>query len=335
MIIDCHIHTVATAHGEGFVSPYLLKSPGFRTLMRTLGVSDIAGKVGAVADREIERALMATINQARWLDAAVVLALDAVHRRGGERDVANTHLWVSNDHVMRLAAGHPRVLFGCSVHPYRTDALAELERCVSGGAVLMKWLPITQDFSPADRRCYPLYEAMAHHKLPLLCHTGFEHSLPMLSPLYADPRLLEPALRMGVTVIAAHCGTRDVPVVETDHVPTFIRMTREFERLYGDTAAMNQTQRSYAYRPLLRDPIARARLVHGSDWPLPIMPPVTQLGPRRSLSTLAYRNTLDRDMLIKQMLGLEQDYWTRAATLLRLPSRALVGSTAAAPHLVA
>jgi predicted TIM-barrel fold metal-dependent hydrolase len=100
------------------------------------------------------------------------------------------------------------MLFGASVHPYRKDALAELERCIANGAVLLKWLPIVQDFDPSDRRCIPIYEAMAHHGLPLLSHTGGERSLPNLNKDMADPMLLMSAIERGVTGIAANCGTR-------------------------------------------------------------------------------------------------------------------------------
>ena len=44
--------------------------------------------------------------------------------------------------------------------------MAELERGLAAGAVLLKWLPIVQNFNPADPRCFPVYEALAHHKLP-------------------------------------------------------------------------------------------------------------------------------------------------------------------------
>ena len=41
----------------------------------------------------------------------------------------------------------------------------------------MKWLPIVQNFNPADPKCIPFYEVLQHYNLPLLCHTGGEQSL--------------------------------------------------------------------------------------------------------------------------------------------------------------
>ncbi len=248
----------------------------------------------------------------------VVLAFDAVYDRDGNRDDANTHLYVANDYVAELASRQLKVLFGASVHPYRKDAVAELERCVQRGAVLLKWLPVVQNFNPADERCFPFYEALAHHQLPLLSHTGGERTLPNLNTDVEDPTLLVPALERGVTVIAAHCGTRD-RLTHRDYTPAFVRLAHEHERLYSDTAALNLPTRSYAYDTLLTDEVVRAKLVHGSDWPIPSIPP-RRIGLWKATQLLlSDGNWLRRDVAIKRCLGLGDDYWNRASGLLRLP----------------
>jgi predicted TIM-barrel fold metal-dependent hydrolase len=270
-------------------------------------------------EREVEAKLVETVNQTGEIDAAVVLAFDAAYTEDGRRDDANTHLAVTNEYVAELVRKHPKLLFGASVHPYRTDALAELEKCVAAGAALLKWLPPVQNMNPADPRCLPFYEALAHYRLPLLCHTGGELSLPYYSKpaqAYCDPQLLVPALERGVTVIAAHCGTKS-RLLETDYLPTFLRMAREYENLYGDTAALNVPLRSYAWRRLLDDDMARQKLVHGSDWPIVTIPPL-RVGAGKAIRLIAAEdNWLRRDVLVKRELGLDDAYWRRAATLLR------------------
>lgn len=313
MVVDCHVHVSSFCPPNGLMSQRLLKSAAFRFMRWRLGIKGEDQR----AEREIAASLINHIDGTEQLDAAVVLAFDAVYNRDGQRDDARTHLYVSNDYVIELARRNQKVLFGASVHPYRKDAVAEIERCVAAGAVLLKWLPIVQDFDPSDQRCMPVYEAMAHHKLPLLSHTGGEKSLPTLNPHVADPMLLEPALRRGVTVIAAHCGTRSFSD-ETDFLPHFCRLAREYENCFGDTAALNLPTRSYAYPTILNDPQIRSKLVHGSDWPIPAIPPVSQLHFGDALSMLRERNWMRRDVLIKQRLGLGPDYWHRGATLLRL-----------------
>jgi uncharacterized protein len=318
VIVDGHVHVCATTPGHGTVSARLRKRLSFVFMRLRLGVPFLAD------DERIERAVEArlaeTVIRTPEIGAAVVLALDRPYTDDGRPDEANTHLSVTNEYVAELTRQHDKMLFGASVHPYRADALAELERCVAAGAVLVKWLPVVQNINPADDRCLPFYDALAHHRLPLLCHTGGELSLPYLNFGYADPELLVPALRRGVTVIAAHCGTRARPF-ETDYLPAFLRLAREHERLFGDTAALCLPTRSYAFRPLLEDEAVRRKLVHGSDWPIMSVPPV-RVGPLKALRLAAEGNWMRRDVLAKQALGFDDDYWHRGATLLRLPTPA-------------
>jgi uncharacterized protein len=205
--------------------------------------------------------------------------------------------------------------------------VAEIERCIAAGAVLLKWLPVVQGFSPADERCIPFYEALAHHKLPLLSHTGGEQSLPQLDHLVEDPSLLKLALQRGVTVIAAHCGTRSMPWGQ-DYLPQFMRMAQEYEHFYGDTSALNLPTRSYAWRQLLANEVVRGKLVHGSDWPIIPLPPVRDLPPRELIGLMREQNWLKRDVLIKRRLDLHEAYWHRAGNILRLASRDLPQASA-------
>lgn len=313
MIIDCHVHVSVTVPPKGLMSPKLLHSLPFRFMRWRL---HIEGQ-GEQQDHEVEAKLVSTIATAQPLDAAAVLAFDGAYTDDGKLDPTRTHLFVSNDYVIDLARRHKQVLFACSVHPYRKDAVAELERCIAAGAVLMKWLPIVQGFNPADPRCFPLYECLAHHKVPLLSHTGGEHTLPRIDDSLADPTLLLPAIKAGVNIIAAHCGTKSAPG-ERSYLPEWSRLARDHEHFYGDTSALNLPTRSYAYDTILNDPTLRSKLVHGSDWPVIPIPPL------RQLTAWAEPNWLRRDILIKQRLGLTEDaYWRRAAKILRLPTAAV------------
>jgi predicted TIM-barrel fold metal-dependent hydrolase len=268
-------------------------------------------------ERALEAKLVETIDGTEKLDAAVILAFDAVHSEDGAMDLSRTHLYVTNDYVIELAARHPKMLFGASVHPYRGDAVAELERCARAGAKLVKWLPLTQDFNPADPKCFPFYEALAHLKIPLLSHTGFEQSLPTIRPDVADPLLLMPAIERGVTIIAAHCGTKSTPW-NHDYLPNWAKLAREHEHFYGDTSALNLPTRSYAYKTVTKDPVLRSKLVHGSDWPIIPVPPTSSIGWGAGLKLWKELNWMRRDVLIKEKLELDDDYWHRAAKVLRL-----------------
>jgi len=314
MLIDCHVHVCACLPGHGLMSERLLKSLPFRFMQWRFGLRGAS----AETECELERVLVRTIDETRDVDAAVVLAFDAPHTRDGVLDWPNTHFYVTNDYVIDLVKKHRKILFGASVHPYRHDAVSEIERCVAAGAVLMKWLPIVQNFNPADDQCIPLYEACAHHKLPLLCHTGGEQSLPTLDKTVADPALLKQALERGVTVIMAHCGTRSA-LFEKSYLDTFARLAKDYENCFGDTAALNLPARWPAY-DLLNDPTVRDKLIHGSDWPIVPLPPIFRIGVEETMELMKDRNWLRRDIAIKRELGLDEAYWQRAATLLRIES---------------
>jgi predicted TIM-barrel fold metal-dependent hydrolase len=315
MLIDCHVHVSALLPEHGLMSAQILKSFPFRFMQHRLGIHHTDGQ-DEITERTLTLRLFQLLDETRDLDAAVVLAFDAVYTRDGEYDAGRTHLYVKNDFVMQMAKRHPKVLFGASVHPYRKDAVAELERCIAAGAVLLKWLPLTQDIDPMDPRCIPFYECLAHHGLPLLSHTGGEKTLPNINPDVASPALLAEALRRGVTVIAAHCGTRSA-MFETDYVELFARMCKEHEHLYGDTSALNLPTRSQAYNTILNDPAVMAKVIHGSDWPVIPVPPL-RLGLAAVAQMFHEPNWLKRDIEIKRRLGFGQDYWDRAAKVLRL-----------------
>lgn len=301
------------------MSDRLLSSAAFRFMRWRLGL------VGN--DESTERALEAKLLEVirgSGIDAAVVLAFDGVHTDDGRLDRQRTHLYVTNDYIIELSQRHPEILFGASVHPYRPDAIAELERCAAAGAVLCKWLPPTQGMDPADPRCIAFYEALAHLRLPLLCHTGGEQSLPKVSnwqPL-ADPPRLEEALRRGVTVILAHCGTHAAPW-ETDYLATFMRMAQEYEHCYGDTSALDLPTRWYGLEKVLAHPVVRTKVIHGSDWPIISIPPLRTLGTAESWELMSEPNWMRRDVLIKQRLGCDDAYWQRAAKVLSRPDRPL------------
>jgi predicted TIM-barrel fold metal-dependent hydrolase len=320
MIIDGHVHISAFTPGHGSMSPALLKSIPFTFMRWRFGLDGN----GAADERAVRELLFRTID-ATNLDAAAVLGFDGVYDLDGNFDQARTHLFVTNDYVIELAAANPKIIFAASIHPYRKDAVAEIERCAAAGAALVKWLPIVQDFNPAHPKCIPFYEALAHFGI-LLSHTGTENALPNLDRTVADPMLLQEAVRRGVKVIAAHCGSRLLPW-EIDYFPNWAKLARDHEHFYGDTAALNVPGRGYVYDTILRDETLRKKLVHGSDWPIIAIPQPLRLGWPTAWKLFNDPNWMRRDLAIKQRLGLDDAYWHRAGTILKIPEAKLRKNT--------
>ncbi len=306
------MHICAVRPESGQFSDSLYYSAAFRYIRRHLGVKT----KDAAAEQLVVRRLAEAMEGTPRLDAAVILAFDAIHDEDGKIDLGRTHLYVKNEFALEVVKGNRKMLLGASVHPYRKDAVEEIEKWNEEGAVLLKWLPLVQGFDPSDRRCFKVYDTLARLKLPLLSHTGGEKSLPSVRPDVASPELLLPALERGVTVIAAHCGTRSA-FSETDYVDTTIKMIEKHTNLYVDTAALFLPTRWHAWKKIMAHPLAKSRLIHGSDWPIPAYPHPGLFGVFKSLGVIRREKSwFTRDVVMKEMLGLGDDYFGRLWSLL-------------------
>ena len=259
---------------------------------------------------------------ASGFDHLVVLAMDHAHDAAGRPLPDESSFVTDNDFVADLAAAHPALLFGASVHPYRPDAVSTLERLIARDACLVKWIPSAQQIRLDDPRCIPVYDLLAAHGLPLLVHTGNEHASSRARNRWNDPALLTLALQRGVTVIAAHCGAR-MFLHERCYFATFCRMAREHERLYGDISAFGLPTRIPMLKKLRKSPDLLAKILYGSDFPATVWPRwfVFSIGVRAVRQVLDEPNPLRRPYLLMQHFGLPESIFTRAGTLLRLPLR--------------
>src|SRR5205823_4218493 len=205
--IDMHVHVVG--NGTGGTGCWLRVSGWHRPLaaimLRHIGLP--SGAMAGDLDRLYVERLLGLVRGSS-LGAVVILAQDLVYDEQGEAIEGAGSFYVPNDYVLKLAQEHSEFLPAVSIHPARLDALEELDRCLAAGAVMMKCLPNCHNINCNDRKFTKFWERMAETKLPLLAHTGGEHTLPVLQPEYADPRILALPLECGVNVIAAHCGTR-------------------------------------------------------------------------------------------------------------------------------
>ncbi|TAL00647.1 MAG: hypothetical protein EPO07_09420 [Verrucomicrobia bacterium] len=325
--VDMHVHVVGNGSGG---SGCWVRVTGWHRPMAALMLRHI-GLPGDALSLDLEGLYLARLlEQVRGssLSAAVILAQDDVHDDQGHVIEGAGSFYVPNDYVLGLARKHPELLPAISIHPARPDALEELDRCLDAGAVMLKCLPNCQNINCNDRRFTKFWERMAEAKLPLLAHTGGEHTLPVVQPNYADPRVLTLPLEIGVTVIAAHSGTKS-GLFDPEYFHVFAEMTWKYPNLYGDTSAFNVPLRGGHIPECLREPLA-TRMVHGSDYPVPVQGLWACL--RGFLSWKDYRaagsnpNILERDYQLKRAMGFPPEHFTRIWKLLRLPdaSRRLV-----------
>ena len=322
MQIDCHVHVVGNGTGGTgcWYRPRGITRLGAPLLVRAVGLpsSVLSGDLDAIYAQQVLRFVRESS-----LDAAVILAQDEPHTESGDVLTNVGSFYVPNEYVLGLAERHPEFLAAVSIHPARRDALEELERCLARGAVLLKCLPNCQNIDWNNPRYTRFLERMAESGLILLAHTGSERTLPVIAPQLASPRVLTRALEIGVTCIAAHCGT-GLMLLDRDYFEEFVTMTRKFPRLYGDNSALagcNLRTRPSAIRRLTQDPELAARILHGSDIPVPVTG--AQAWALGIISwadwraTAAVANPIERDALLKRAMGFGPETFTRLATLLR------------------
>lgn len=326
MICDLHVHIGGLGNGNSgnYVSPAFGKRYAFRQFCKRFGLSS---DTAPEDDRQIARRVI------KWLDSsavdrAVFLGFDAAYCEDGSRDEPHTMFVTDNDFVADLAASNHKVLFGASIHPYRRDAISELERLIDRGACLIKWLPGAHNIRPDDRRCFRFYEVMAQHQIPLLCHTGGEHTLKSFPDSLNDPRRLVPALERGVTVIAAHCGVR-LFLHEKSYLREWQEMALRHERFYGDISAYGVPTRIWSLRKMLKSPDLTAKLVFGSDFPAMPMPLgcVGCLSLSRALELRRMKNPFDQVVEMMRAVGVPEAVFDRAIRLLRIPKNQTTAAT--------
>ncbi len=328
-VIDVHLHIGGIGNSSPCkMSKKFLFSPAYLYMAVRSGIP--LDKLSKDHDTALRTMMIERLNHAPSIDLGVFLAFDSVYKEDGEIDEENSNMVTPNNYVMDIARNNPKVLFGASVHPNRGSARAieELDRCIEGGAVLVKWIPNSQNFDPSNRKYKWFYRKLVDENLPLLCHTGPEHAIPVEKTRFqelGDPRKLRLALDMGVKVIAAHCATSFFSW-EKSYLDELSEMFDEGEKrswnLYADISAMCTLFRVSIIDAVLKK-IPHDRMVLGSDYPVPIdsMPPQFD----ESLPFEEYREIAEIGSPIeknyRQLLAMKfpEGAMTKASSILRIP----------------
>lgn len=333
-VLDVHCHVIGLGVGGTgcFVNP---DSLSYLSPVRRLKTRIYKGAAGvhddARADALFVERLVDLVHHQSPRARVVLLPFDRHYTPDGVEDLRLTEFYTPNDYVLSLAARYPDLFVpGCSVHPYREDALDELTRCRERGARVCKWLPNAMGMDPADPRCDAFYERLAALGMPLLTHAGEEQAVHAEEAQeLGNPLRLRRALERGVTVIVGHCASLgecqdlDAPAGPDGAQPRascyalFRRLLDEAQwdgRLFGDVSAMTQFNRCEEALPgVLTSPEIHGRLLHGSDYPLPAIDPLVRTGllvdlglldaaERPAINEIYAYNPLTFDFVVKRRL---------------------------------
>ncbi len=328
-LADFHVHVFGEGPGDDgpFVNPsarsllHPYRMMQYRVYQSASGIHN----EGRVSEQYVER-LVDLIRHIEGHGRFFIYAMDRHYRPDGTPDLQATTFYVPNEYVVDLAGRNPELFVPViSVHPYRKDALTELERWAHQGCRYVKWLTTAQGIDPSSPLTEPFYRTMKEHGMVLLAHTGEELALfTGENGELGNPLLLRTPLDQGVTVVALHSATYgkniDLDSPGRQKVPSFELLLRLMDDpryatlLYGDLAGVTFFNHSAeALMTLLVRDDLHPRLVNGSDYPLPAINFLVMTGrlvrhgfiteeERRSLDEIYGFNPLLFDFVLKRTL---------------------------------
>ena len=287
---DCHAHLA----GVGASDSGIVISESMQSWLHPLQYAQLTFYLDAscVGDdqQRIDQAYIDRLSQllGQFPPGAKIMlfAFDYPHDEQGRALTGQSALYVPDAWALRAAQTSPqRFEWVCSIHPYRSDAVAALEQAARDGARAVKWLPAAMGMDPASPLCDPFYEALVRLRLPLIVHCGEEKAVHGVNMSHlGNPLRLRRPLDHGVRIVVAHCASIGEDA-DSDNggrvVATFDLFSRLMDEpryehlLFGDISAITLRNRSaQVIRRIIENSHWRRRLLNGSDYPLPAIMPL-------------------------------------------------------------
>ncbi|AHM58322.1 amidohydrolase 2 [Flammeovirgaceae bacterium 311] len=336
--LDCHTHIMGL--GTGGTGCWM--NPGILTWKHPLDHLKVMFYINGsaiddmrYADQQYVQRFLTQVYDFPQNGKFILLALDGAYNKDGAFSRNDTKFYVPNEYIYKTYQSDPENFVPCiSVHPYREDAIDELEKWAKLGVRAVKWLPNAMGMDPSDPVCEPFYEKMKEYDMVLLSHVGGESAIEVLKfrPL-GNPLLFRKPLDMGVKVIMAHCASSGINLdLESNSLKPmsnfklFMRLMEEpkYEKLlFADISALTQINRSGTpLSTMLERTDLHHRLINGSDYPLPAINAVIStrflelMGyisrrERVALNQIYKRNPLLFDFVLKRTLKAPGDKITK------------------------
>ncbi len=220
--------------------------------------------------------------------------------------IENVITCANNEQCVKICAENKNFLFGANLNPYDNDLENKFKKVIEENAVLIKILPSYQNVDLADKRCFKFYELLKEYNIPLLVHTGIEHTIKGGNQDLNNPIRLNAALNAGVKVIAAHLGAK-LNFWEKDYFECWCNLARKYENLYGDLSAMIWFYRKSYLKKLLKDKELCQKLIFATDYPC-----------YPYINLKANSNIFDDWYNMFKDLGFEESIFNRGEKLLKL-----------------
>lgn len=254
----------------------------------------------------------------------MLFAFDWVYNDIGQPVKENSIFNIPDAYAARVAQQYPQYFeWVASIHPFRADALDALDYAKSNGAVAIKWLPSGMGIDPASSKCNKFYQKLHDYNMPIISHTGRESAVQGGDQTFGNPLKMRKALDAGVRVILAHCASdgddedldNNKKTVKSFELFSRMMDTPEYQNLvFGEISAITLYNHAWVIKPLLERTDWHARLLNGTDYPLPAILPLISTKELVSmgllekshllfLQTLRNYNPLMFDFAVKRLIS--------------------------------
>jgi len=224
----------------------------------------------------------------------IVLPIHPAVLAGGTIDWENTGSYLTDEAAIKTAqtfsSDHSKLVAAASIHPFDLQWKWKMLKAHSQGIRLIKWMP-PQSIPPDSSQIDEYYMTMKSLDMTLIAHAGPEHTIPTNEGNaqwegWGNPLYFRKPLQLGVNVILAHCGHKDMIPDLDDPAQSlipgyqlYLRLARETHlknqtgewtgKLYGDLAGVLAHYGSDFIRELLLCANeAGVNLIYGSDYPI-------------------------------------------------------------------
>ncbi len=223
--------------------------------------------------------------------------------------IENTWCCSDNKQTAEICKNNPNFLYGTNLNPTDKEIENKVEQEIKNNAVLVKIIPSFQNIDLSDKNCSLFFEILKENKLPLLVHTGIEHTVKGGNQELNNPKKLEPAAKNGNIIIAAHCGSK-LNFWERDYFDEWSKLAYKYENFYGDLSAMIPFYRKDIIKKLLKDKTLCSKLIFGTDFPSYPFPNINKHNIKENIFSDWY-------YFFKE-IGFDNDIFNRAEKILNL-----------------
>ncbi|MEA3355273.1 MAG: amidohydrolase family protein [Patescibacteria group bacterium] len=233
--------------------------------------------------QEYINSLIFLIKNSKYLNKACLMGVDSKFDINGKETHRDKTICAHTQDVLNVYNQYPNLIIPfLSINPLRKNALDLIDKYVQAGCKGAKFLQNYWNIDTNNKNLIPYYERLKIHNIPLIIHTGSEHTIKS-NKHYEKTDILKLPLEVGVKVIAAHMASGHIdhklflwknlskkPKNLNKEYYKLLKMLKTYPNLYADVSAIVNPVRARTLNHLSQQKHIHHKLLFGTDFPLPV-----------------------------------------------------------------